>query len=460
MVADIETDNQALDRQTFWNECLVYAKNGVAKGVNRFGVPVEILYAIADILSGVENLREILIIRVATIFGALAGLRVLSKIQSYPKYQMTYFGFVLLFSASTNYVVYLSAQPPGIYWAGLALVAFGGLGFYPFSKLYCAVQLLVLYMPPMLLAIRFHQQDGFMGSYIYLGTFFVATTAILWMFRDFQERLLFTEIEGRIRLQREVESKSLAMQDQENELGEAKTKLFLSQIKVKEVEAVASLARQAAHDIRSPLSALAIVTRSLQSLSSEHRDLAQAAVDRITKTAEELLAGAKGRPGGAYDAPGAIAVDDFLIAIDGVVREKLAFVSGAEISVVKDSSMDTTGKFIWGRIDTLARIVSNLLDNAIEASRGEPRITIKITFDLKSPASLQVSVSDCGVGIPESVLGRVGEQGFTHGKENGNGLGVYFAKSTLESWGGYLRISSSLGNGTSIEVGLPLRPKA
>ncbi len=40
------------------------------------------------------------------------------------------------------------------------------------------------------------------------------------------------------------------------------------------------------------------------------------------------------------------------------------------------------------------------------------------------------------------------------GKAGGSGLGLYHAKSSVESWGGTLSIQSKVGEGTSIQITL------
>jgi signal transduction histidine kinase len=59
---------------------------------------------------------------------------------------------------------------------------------------------------------------------------------------------------------------------------------------------------------------------------------------------------------------------------------------------------------------------------------------------------------DNGKGIPADVLSRSGEEGFSFGKSNGNGLGVHFAKRKMLEWGGDLQISSHAGRGTMVSL--------
>src|SRR5690606_9981592 len=59
-----------------------------------------------------------------------------------------------------------------------------------------------------------------------------------------------------------------------------------------------------------------------------------------------------------------------------------------------------------------------------------------------------------GSGVPEHILNRVFDDGFTHGKKNGNGIGLYEAKTKIESWGGSISIVSELDIGTTVIIEL------
>ena len=61
-------------------------------------------------------------------------------------------------------------------------------------------------------------------------------------------------------------------------------------------------------------------------------------------------------------------------------------------------------------------------------------------------------LKDSGKGIPADVLHKIGQQGFTSGKQNGNGLGLFFAHSKIKEWGGALDISSNPELGTMVTV--------
>ena len=69
------------------------------------------------------------------------------------------------------------------------------------------------------------------------------------------------------------------------------------------------------------------------------------------------------------------------------------------------------------------------------------------------PDLIQIQVSDNGKGIPPEILPKLMQRGSTHGKRGGSGLGLYHAKTTLQSWDGDLKIESK--SGTTVSLILP-----
>jgi len=89
----------------------------------------------------------------------------------------------------------------------------------------------------------------------------------------------------------------------------------------------------------------------------------------------------------------------------------------------------------------------------LEAISGEGSIVVSVTPLGREWVTLRVE--DTGHGVPASILSRLGEKGVTFGKPEGHGLGIYFAKSTVEAWGGRFQIDSDSGSGTVVEITLP-----
>lgn len=226
--------------------------------------------------------------------------------------------------------------------------------------------------------------------------------------------------------------------------------------------AVAGVARQVAHDIRSPLAALDSVTKDISQLPEEKRIIIRSAAGRIRDIANHLLeknreAIAKtkgtGQGGPGLSAAEGPTVELLSSLLDPLITEKrMQF--RARIGIEIEGRMDTEAYGIFAQVQAVEfkRVLSNLVNNSVEALGEKGLVTLRV-FAKDDRAIIQVQ--DNGKGIPPEILGKLGQQGESHGKEGGSGLGLYHARTQVESWGGSLSIESALGQGTTITLSLP-----
>ena len=232
-----------------------------------------------------------------------------------------------------------------------------------------------------------------------------------------------------------------------------RNKLQADLVQVAKVAAIGEMASQVAHDIRSPLAALDASLKSMAQLPEDQRVMVRHAVNRIRDIANNLLEKtrpqpATGRPSGGE--PPQLRLLSSLL--DPVVTEKrLQFGSSPEINIDLELTQASYGLFARVQPAELARIVSNLVNNAVEALGGKGLVKLGLARD---DGTILLTVADNGKGIPPELLDGLGQRGATHGKAGGYGLGLYHARTTVESWGGSLGIVSGTG-GTTVTVKLP-----
>ena len=93
-----------------------------------------------------------------------------------------------------------------------------------------------------------------------------------------------------------------------------------------------------------------------------------------------------------------------------------------------------------------------ILGNSVKYSSSGGEITIE-TCDNK------LVIEDKGIGIKEEDLPRIFEKGFTgfNGRyeKKSSGLGLYLCKKTLDKLGHHIKISSTVGKGTRVEITFP-----
>ena len=108
--------------------------------------------------------------------------------------------------------------------------------------------------------------------------------------------------------------------------------------------------------------------------------------------------------------------------------------------------------WILGDSVALEQLFLNLLLNAAQAlERGG---SASLTLDVDG-SDARIVVTDSGSGIPPEELIHVLDPFFTT-KADGTGLGLPIARQIATAHGGSLRVESAPGQGTRVEVRLPL----
>ena len=101
-----------------------------------------------------------------------------------------------------------------------------------------------------------------------------------------------------------------------------------------------------------------------------------------------------------------------------------------------------------------ARVLENLLANALDALHGRPDGRIAVRWE-DSLGELRIEVEDNGKGIPKKILRRIFEPFFTYGKPKGTGLGMAAVKKIVEEHRGAVEVRSEEGLGTLVRIAIP-----
>jgi len=205
---------------------------------------------------------------------------------------------------------------------------------------------------------------------------------------------------------------------------------------------ILNLSRQVAHDIRSPLSALRMTVGSASQLDSHRRDLILRAAERIDRIAEDLLQKSRGQS--------EIGAFEILPACQEIIAEKNSTLKSGEFKIELEVQEAARSLQTVGDRKDFQRLLSNLINNSIEAATGSGHVRITV----KSEDMARIEISDDGAGIPDQVLSNLNYGLSVTTKVNGNGLGISHARRAIEAWGGELNIQSQLGIGTTVSISL------
>lgn len=248
-----------------------------------------------------------------------------------------------------------------------------------------------------------------------------------------------------------------------NELAVSELKIANAIIAASTVEMIS---KQVAHDIRSPLAALNVAMSTISGLEEYNRVLMRNAISRINDIANQLLEKSNTTYVGKMNTAGVLGANSedcyalmpTLLAplVDSIVSEKRVLFRSMQMVDLEADLNEAYGLFANVNEVELKRVISNLINNSVEAFvEGRGRVVVSIRSLTERVA---IVISDNGRGIPNSVLARLGEMGFSYGKassKSGAGLGLFHAKETVKNFGGNFKISSEEGVGTTIEISLP-----
>jgi signal transduction histidine kinase len=206
----------------------------------------------------------------------------------------------------------------------------------------------------------------------------------------------------------------------------------------------------AAHELRSPLASIRVQLEVAQRLGDWNSvgDDILVDVERLSRLVDDLLLLARADDGGPAPTRRRNVQP---VDLRGVLTDIAARYSSARVPV---SVVDGPPVDVPGNLDELARMVINLVDNAVRHART--RVSMSVTRD---GTDAVVCVSDDGPGIPAADRARVFER-FTRLDDarardaGGSGLGLPIVRELARRHGGHVVLSDA-APGLRAEVRLP-----
>ena len=212
------------------------------------------------------------------------------------------------------------------------------------------------------------------------------------------------------------------------------------------------------HDLRNPLSAIAMCSRALLEGATREGDAArQEMAEAIHESAgwmsrliQDLLDVSAIEAGrlSVQCAP-----EDVRVILDrvGAMFER----SAHERGIALDVSVDDDVPQIRADGERLMQGIANLMGNAVKFTpRGG---TVRLAAHSRG-AEVTIDVEDSGTGIPPEDLPHVFERYWHRARgisERGSGLGLAIAKGIVEAHGGWIDVHSTLGQGTTFSIVIP-----
>jgi two-component system, OmpR family, phosphate regulon sensor histidine kinase PhoR len=231
------------------------------------------------------------------------------------------------------------------------------------------------------------------------------------------------------------------------------------------VETLFSLVSENPPEIKRFLSVIQKNVKQMSFLVSDLLDLAQLDVQEKTRSRQEQ-----------------VQVKEVLIAAGQMIKDQ-ARQKGIDFLEQWDTLRDDLR--VLGEKERIVQALFNVLDNAVKYTPegGKVRLTAKTvrrsvpqggiqrkdeiderrtTNDKPNTGFLEISIEDTGIGIPQEHLSRIFERFYRVDKARsrdlgGTGLGLAIVKHIVETHGGTVQVQSTLGQGSTFSIFLPLK---
>jgi PAS domain S-box-containing protein len=220
--------------------------------------------------------------------------------------------------------------------------------------------------------------------------------------------------------------------------------------------AAGRLAATMAHEINNPLEAvtnfiyLAMTAKGLPEEVCRHLEIADRELARVSQIAQQTLGFYRGTSNDRW-----ISVADLIRDVLMVYDRKLAYKQiEAVVSVAPDLKL-------YGRQGELRQALSNLLTNAIDASRSGGKIGVRARLSRRwndgATEGVRITLADNGSGMSREVQKKIFVPFFTTKTEVGTGIGLWATRTLIEQRGGVLRFRSREGDrsGTVMSIFVP-----
>ena len=218
--------------------------------------------------------------------------------------------------------------------------------------------------------------------------------------------------------------------------------------------------RMVTHEFRSPLSSVQSMLRLLElgivdTLTDGQRDLVQRSQRRISHMmalVNDLLELAAGKMEVLQGKQQTVDLGIIIAQVTELFQPK-ALENGIQYAI----ELGTEPLLLSGYADSLERMVMNLVSNAVKYTPGGGAVAVKAWCEA---GTINLEVSDTGIGIPEDALSRVFTEFYRARNARdldveGTGLGLVLVQDVVEQHGGKISVHSRVGEGSTFTVSLP-----
>ena len=216
------------------------------------------------------------------------------------------------------------------------------------------------------------------------------------------------------------------------------------------------------HELKTPLASIMAYSEMLcdgeaddEQTRKEFYSIIQSQAQRLSRLIEDILNVSRIESG-------LIKVNKQPLSLTILIEEQLQMMKSyaGEKSIEIISPKPIVFDQVYADKDMISQVIVNLLSNAVKYTRSSGKVTIKAEVD-EIAGLARLSVTDTGVGIPESELPHLFEKFYrveaNKGMAKGTGLGLNLVKQIIEKvHNGRVFVESKVGVGSTFGFELPL----
>lgn len=216
------------------------------------------------------------------------------------------------------------------------------------------------------------------------------------------------------------------------------------------------------HDLRNPLSAIAMCARVLRGGTEQANADRVELLDAIIESTAMMNTLIQDLLDVSVIDSGHLRVDPARRAIGPLVGQAADLMERAAAERGVELRTTVPPGFPDVLVDDVrfVQVLSNLLGNSLKFTDAGGRIRVAAEV---IGEDAHISVSDTGIGIPASHLPHIFDRHWhakRAGRTGGTGLGLAIARGIVEAHGGRLRVDSTEGVGTTFTFTIPVAPQA
>jgi len=213
---------------------------------------------------------------------------------------------------------------------------------------------------------------------------------------------------------------------------------------------VSQMAAGVAHEIRNPISVISGFVQLIKKDPNNIRflDLISSEIERMDGIVSDFLLFSRPTKESMTYSYIHVIMQETLELFKAQMQEKqisLQFVIDEDLPMIKCEA------------NQLKQVFINIIKNAIESMKADAKLIVEIQREDRN--HIRIRIIDQGVGISPKELQNLGQPFYTT-KEQGTGLGLMICVRFIEYHGGTLKFQSKVNEGTTVDILLPVQPKA